>query len=251
VSIIGLDIGSTTVKGCLLTNGQIAALSCDSAGAKTKNSINKILYDFQKREKIKEIITTGYGRNLIDSNRQITEITCHAHGARYLFSDARFVIDVGGQDTKAIRLGTDGRVEDFIMNDRCAAGTGRFLEVMANILNISLEELGSFSSNSLNPIKINSMCTVFAESEVISLLAKGEPIRDIINGIHGAVAEKISGQVRRLNPVEPAILTGGVSRNKNFIKALKGFLKLDIIVPENAHFTGAIGAALLGTKSSY
>ena len=198
------------------------------------------------RNDIQGIVSTGYGRNSVSfANKAITEITCHAAGAYFINPEIRSVIDIGGQDSKVILLSDNGRVSDFAMNDKCAAGTGRFLEVMARALEIELEHFGEMSLESQAPSQISSLCTVFAESEVISLIAKGERRENIVAGIHDAIGARVASMAKRVKIVPPVMMTGGVAKNTGLVKALEKRLMQKILIAESAQVVGAIGAALL------
>jgi predicted CoA-substrate-specific enzyme activase len=178
----------------------------------------------------------------------ITEITCHARGAFFVHPETRTVIDIGGQDSKVIRLDGQGRNVDFQMNDKCAAGTGRFLEVMAHALEVNLEDLGGLSLSAQRTIQISSMCTVFAESEVVSLIAENQPKEVIIRGLHDAIADRILGLVRRVGVEEKVTLTGGVAKNEGVVRALEERLAVRLFVPPEPQIIGALGAALLARE---
>ncbi|MGD8766137.1 MAG: acyl-CoA dehydratase activase, partial [Desulfobacteraceae bacterium] len=198
---------------------------------------------------IKRIISTGYGRNSLEfADKAVTEITCHAVGAHYLNPKVRSVIDIGGQDSKAISIDERGGVKDFAMNDKCAAGTGRFLEVMARALEVDLEDFGNLSITADQPSKISSLCTVFAESEVISLISQGEKRENIIAGIHESIAARVSAMANRVGIKTPIMMTGGVAKNVGVLKALETKLGQPIEVSEKTQVTGAIGAALIAQR---
>lgn len=199
------------------------------------------------RDDLAAVVTTGYGRDTVGlSDTSVTEITCHAKGAHFLRPDARTVIDIGGQDSKVIHLDGDGNVVNFVMNDKCAAGTGRFLEMMARTLQLSLEEMSEQGLAWKDEVTISSMCTVFAESEVVSLIAENTPPANVIHGLNMAVAAKTAALVRRLGGEPPYVMTGGVARNLGVVRALEEKLGASIHVPEEAQLCGALGAALFG-----
>jgi predicted CoA-substrate-specific enzyme activase len=201
------------------------------------------------RSNVDKIVSTGYGRKSVSfADKVITEITCHGAGAHYTNPDVRTVIDIGGQDSKALAIDEDGRVKDFAMNDKCAAGTGRFLEVMARALEADLDKFGEMSLHSEMPSKISSLCTVFAESEVISLISKGETRENIIAGIHESVAARVTALANRVGIHEPVMMTGGVAKNIGLVKALENKLQVPIFVSESAQENGAIGAAVLAAR---
>ena len=202
-----------------------------------------------RREELGALVTTGYGRETVGlPGDSVTEITCHARGAHFLHPAARTVIDIGGQDSKVICLGSGGQVENFAMNDKCAAGTGRFLELMARTLGFSMDEMGQKGLEWTAEVAISSMCTVFAESEVVSLVAQNTPAADIIHGLNRAVAAKTHTLVRRANGRPEYIMTGGVARNPGVVRALEEKLDAAVFVSDDAQLCGAIGAALLGLE---
>jgi predicted CoA-substrate-specific enzyme activase len=247
----GIDIGSLSADAVLLQGGEILAYSVIPTGANSETAAGEVFADVLSRagldaSGVASIAATGYGRGSVPfASRTITEITCHAVGARHLSPDVATVIDIGGQDSKVIRLGSDGRVEDFSMNDKCAAGTGRFLEVMATALETDLQSLGKLSLASTQQIRISSTCTVFAESEVVSLVARGVPKEDIIRGLHEAVAERIYGMVRRLRAKGPYVMTGGVAKNSGVVQAIESRLKASLYLPPEPQIVGALGAAIM------
>ncbi|MCK4535117.1 MAG: 2-hydroxyglutaryl-CoA dehydratase, partial [Syntrophobacterales bacterium] len=215
-----------------------------------KNVFDDLLRELgMEASSIEKIVSTGYGRNSVEfADKAITEIICHGAGAYYLNPEVRSIIDVGGQDSKVLTIDSDGRVKDFAMNDKCAAGTGRFLEVMARALESDLDDFGVVSLKSDSPSKISSICTVFAESEVVSLISKGESREDIIAGIHESVASRISSLARRVGVKEPVMMTGGVARNIGVVRALEKVLGVSIKVSEFAQVNGAVGAAVMAAK---
>jgi predicted CoA-substrate-specific enzyme activase len=216
---VGLDIGSITTKIAVMDNGNLLDYDVSSTGYNAERAWQNIYHSTLERLVLKEssitrIVSTGYGRNIVSiAHKKISEIMCHAAGAKFYRPKVRSVIDIGGQDCKFIRINSEGDVGDFAMNDKCAAGTGRFLEVMARALELNLEEFGNLSLKVRKPSKISSMCTVFAESEVISLISKGESRENIIAGIHESVASRIVSMMGRSRVVKPLLLTGGVAKN--------------------------------------
>ncbi len=252
--VAGLDVGSLTIKAVVLEDNTIKDFTIIPTGAEinklTKDCLELTLKktgDYFKDLKI--IVATGYGRISIPfADKSITEITCHALGANWLNPDTRTVIDIGGQDSKVISVDKEGRVVDFVMNDKCAAGTGRFLEVMAQALGVKTEDLGKESLKSRRKINISSMCTVFAESEVISLIAEGCAKEDILRGLHEAIANRIGSMANRLRLENTITLTGGVAKNTGMVQALKKRLKAKVYVPPEPQIVGALGAALAAQK---
>jgi len=204
-----------------------------------------------KRDDIARTVTTGYGRNAVNvGDRSVTELTCHARGAWSVDHSVRTVIDIGGQDSKVIKVGPEGKSIDFIMNDKCAAGTGRFLEIIAKTLEVEVEQLGSMALQADRGVKISSMCAVFAESEVVSLRAEGHPREKIIRGITDSIASRISGMVHRVGLAQPVMLTGGVAKNSGVVVALREALGVDILVPPEPEFIGALGAAHIAAEEA-
>ena len=248
----GIDIGSTITKVVIMEE-QIVASVLSATGPEHRKLANKVMEEALKQanlqfEQIKFIVATGYGRiNVPFADKQITEISCHARGVNYFLPSVKTIIDIGGQDSKGIKL-NNNRVTEFVMNDKCAAGTGRFLEVMARAMEVNLDEFGAMSIKSKQPSKISSLCTVFAESEVISLIAKGEQRQDIIAGIHESIAARVSSMVGRVGIKEPVMITGGVARNIGVVQALEKKLGMKIEVSPYAQVNGAIGAAILASS---
>jgi predicted CoA-substrate-specific enzyme activase len=247
----GIDIGSITAKSAVLRGGKLLGTKIIFTGYNAEQAGKKVFDELLKElniepAAIRKITATGYGRNSVKfATRTFTEILCHGAGAHYLDPGVRCIIDIGGQDSKAILLDEGGKVKNFIMNDKCAAGTGRFLEVMARALEVDLDEFGSMSLQSEQPAKISSLCTVFAESEVISLIARGESRADIIAGIHDSIAARVSSMAGRIGLAEPVMITGGVARNIGVVRALEKKLGIKAEVSEHAQVVGAIGAAVL------
>jgi len=250
----GIDIGSLSTDAVIMNGNEILAYAVVPTLSSSENAAERA-YDEAlekaglQRDNVSRVVSTGYGRSSISfASRAVTEITCHAIGARQLYPQVATVIDIGGQDSKVIRLGEDGRVEDFSMNDKCAAGTGRFLEVMARSLDTNLETLGSLSTLATSDIRISSTCTVFAESEVVALVAKGASKEDIIRGLHFAIAERIYGMVTRLRGLPPFVMTGGVAKNSGVVTAIQDRLGSAILLPVEPQIVGAIGAAIIAAE---
>ncbi len=247
---MGLDIGSTTSK-CLLVdeNGQIVSYSVADAGTGTggpNRAVSATLADAGiEPSAVTAVVATGYGRKSAPlATKTMSELSCHARGARFLFPGARTVIDIGGQDAKVLRINDRGDLSDFVMNDKCAAGTGRFLEVMSRILELDLDKLSEAGMRSKNPAEISSTCTVFAESEVISQLASQIPIDDIAAGIHRSVASRVLALAKRLGVIPEVVMTGGVAKNNHVRKCLEQELGVPITTSKLAQLAGALGAAL-------
>jgi predicted CoA-substrate-specific enzyme activase len=256
---VGIDIGSITAKCVVLTNGGIASRSITPTGVGgpevAQNIVQQALDSIGgKWDDIAYIVATGYGRISVPFEcKKVTEITCHGRGVHHLFPAARLVVDIGGQDSKVIKLDDRGQVVDFVMNDKCAAGTGRFLEVIANAMQVDIGQLGDLSLQSDNVVDISSTCTVFAESEVVSLVARGTPRVDIIAGVHRSIASRVYGMVKgKLDEGVRGdiILTGGVAKNSGVLRALEEKLGRRILVPEEPQYTGALGAAIISLKQA-
>ena len=251
---VGIDVGSITAKAAAIRDGEVVAdkliltgHNARRAGANVFEAITEALRI--DAAAITKIVSTGYGRSSVTfADKTVTEITCHAAGAHFLNPAVRSVIDIGGQDSKAIAVDETGGVNDFVMNDKCAAGTGRFLEVMANALEVDFDRFGQFSLKADKPSKISSLCTVFAESEVISLISNGEKRENIIAGIHESIAARVATMAKRTGLTIPIMMTGGVAKNIGVVKALERKIGRQIEVSPRSQLTGAIGAALLAQK---
>ncbi|KYK32737.1 MAG: 2-hydroxyglutaryl-CoA dehydratase [Theionarchaea archaeon] len=250
----GIDIGASTAKVVLIDDEIVSKIVVPSGFDTVKTAEEVFEKGVQKagiaRDDVEYTVATGYGRAVVPmASKSITEITCHAKGAFYLDDTVRTVIDIGGQDSKGISLDDTGRVQDFVMNDKCAAGTGRFLEVMAKALEVELEELGGLSLKSEEKVSISSTCTVFAESEVISYKNQGKKKEDIIAGVHEAIASRIYAMVNQIPVQEKIMVTGGVALNQGVVKALETKMQKETIVAEDPQIVGALGAALLARES--
>lgn len=247
-------MGSTSTKAVLLCDGNLVGKCVIPTGADLGAAAPECLAALTREtqvglEELASLVATGYGRARVEgAMKTVTEITCHARGARALVPSAGVVVDVGGQDSKVIRLDDDGMVADFVMNDKCSAGTGRFLEVMAARLQVPLDEFGNRWRKAREAAKISSTCTVFAESEVISLLSRGVSREPIVRGICDAVADRLAGMIRRVGLATEVVLTGGVSRNDGVRRSLERRLSLRVTVPEASQFAGAYGAAIIARE---
>ncbi len=251
---LGIDIGSTASKCVMLADGKdIVAKTLIAVGAGTsgpQRAIDAVLEAAGKtREQIAFVLATGYGRNSLEgfADHQMSELSCHAKGAAFLFPQVRTVIDIGGQDVKILRV-ENGAMTNFQMNDKCAAGTGRFLDVMARVLEVEVNDLGTLGAQSTKDVAISSTCTVFAESEVISQLAQGTDKRDIINGIHQSVAGRVAGLAHRVGVQDDVVMTGGVAQNSGVVNALQEQLGHTIHTSPLTQYVGALGAALFAYK---
>jgi len=252
---IGIDVGSITTKAAVAKDGAVIADKVVLTGYNAQFAGEKVFDEILKesgidRPSIEKIISTGYGRNSVTfADKAVTEITCHAAGAYYLDPEVRSVIDIGGQDSKAIAVNDTGSPLDFAMNDKCAAGTGRFLEVMARALEIDLDNFGDWSLKAQQPSTISSLCTVFAESEVISLISKGEKRVNIIAGNHEAIAARVVAMANRVGFSPRIMMTGGVAKNIGVVRALERKIGQKIEVSEKSQVTGAIGAAIIAQRA--
>jgi len=253
----GMDIGSRTIKTALFDAKSQTMIACKLRDqGMDQQSISRNLYEqtlnetgFDGRD-VACTVATGYGRNLIDfADSTVTEITCHAAGVLHLHPDARTIIDIGGEDSKVIRLDDRGKVQDFEMNDRCAAGTGRFLEIVAQRLEGDLHSVALAAEQCARPAAISSMCVVFAETEIIGLLASGTAMQDIMAGVQRSIASRIIGMIgRQARP--PFYFTGGVSLVPGMAEILPNSLGHEIAVSSNAQFTGALGAAIMASRQA-
>ncbi|WP_061994510.1 acyl-CoA dehydratase activase [Clostridium sp. ATCC 25772] len=255
IYVCGIDSGSTSTNAVILNEKkEILGETILKTGAKSLNSINMALEDVLKNANLKKsqlsfIVATGYGRISVPfADEKVTEITCHGKGANFLNKNIRTVIDIGGQDSKAIRINSNGDVEEFVMNDKCAAGTGRFLELMARTLDLDLNYMSEVGVKWNKELTISSMCSVFAESEVIALIAQNENIEDIVHSINKSVACKVLSLVKRIGLNDLFMITGGVSKNYGVVLAIEEKLNSKLIVPKEAQICGAIGAALIGLE---
>ncbi len=247
----GVDVGSTQTKAVIIDeNRVVVGRSLTDTGANVLQAAENAYAVALEASGVEErqvewIIGTGYGRYRVTfGNAQVTEISCHGRGAAHLFPGTRTVVDMGGQDTKAIRVNDNGEILDFCMNDKCAAGTGRFLGAAAAALDIPLDKLGPTALESERPVRISTTCTVFAESEVLSWLGKGKKIEDILWGVHTSIASRSAGLLRRVGLEDEMTFTGGVSRNPAMVRALEERLGKKLNSSEESHYCGALGAAL-------
>ena len=247
---MGVDIGSITSKCVILAAGQeVVSMAIIRAGTGSdgpRRAVDEALNSAKLGQAdIAYVVATGYGRVTYDcADEELSEIACHGKGAVFQEPEARTVIDIGGQDAKAIKLGEGGRVLNFAMNEKCAAGTGRFLEVMAQALGFPITEMDAFGGKSTKKVSISNICTVFAESEVISHLAAGSKVEDVVAGIHDSIARRIAGLVRRVGLAEKIMMTGGVAQNGGVVKALEERLECKLVIPRYTQGNGALGAAV-------
>lgn len=252
---VGVDVGSTQTKALLLDEqGAIVARSLIDTGAylvrAAERSLEAALAEAGvSRNDVGYAIGTGYGRfKVAFGDDQVTEISCHAKGAWSLFPKTRTVIDIGGQDTKAIKVSDRGEVLDFAMNDKCAAGSGRFLSNSAEALGMDVSEIGARSLEAKSAVRLSTVCTIFVETDILSYLASGKKTEDILAGVHGAIGSRTIALVRRVGAEPEITFTGGVARNVGMIRAVQDKLGLDVNVSADAHYTGALGAAVFALE---
>ncbi len=248
--LLGIDVGSTTSKAVLLDGGgrrlgSRLAPTGHAPRAVAARLREELLNEAASTEGARAV-ATGYGRAMVeDADRTVTEITCHARGVRHLHPDARTVVDIGGQDSKVIRLGAGGLVQDFAMNDRCAAGTGAFLDVIAARFGLTLDDLAGLHSKRPAPLEVSSTCVVFAETEVVNLISQGHELDDVLAGVHRAIARRVAASVEQLGAAEPIYFSGGVALNETVRRELELALEKPVKRCTDPQFTAAWGAALL------
>jgi len=251
---LGVDIGSLSTDVVIVDGvGDMLASVVVPTGARAalaaENARSRALADAGVAN-VARTVATGYGRALVTyADKAVTEISCHARGMHHLNPAVETLVDVGGQDSKAIRLAPGGKVLDFAMNDKCAAGTGRFLEVMARALEVPLDEMAPRSLAAASAVEISSMCTVFAESEVVTRIAEGCDVDEVIAGIHQAIASRTAALAKRVRPQPPLAMSGGVARNRAVVAALQRLLGHEIWVPDDPQIVGALGAALIAAET--
>jgi predicted CoA-substrate-specific enzyme activase len=246
----GIDIGSTTIKFVLIDNKEILNTSIVKTGSNPQKSVNQLINNFN----FKKLVATGYGRYILDSSFEdidtISEIKAYAIAVHELYQISLTILDIGGQDIKVTSIDEKGKILKFEMNDKCSAGTGKFLEIMANTLGYSIDELGEIEDRDFsNSIELNSTCTVFAESEVISLLTKGVSRQVIAKAINKTVVKKAISMLNRVGIRERLVFAGGVAKNKNIMGTLKKTVKCEVLIPEEPQLMGALGAALFASES--
>ena len=251
----GVDVGAATAKTVIVADGEITSHAVIPTGDRVARAAEEVTQAALQlaglsMDDLQFIISTGYGRKGVAfADKAATEIICHARGVNFLIPAARTVIDIGGQDSKVIGVREDGTVSDFVMNDKCAAGTGRFLEVMAGVLGLDIEGMGPISLTSKEPCPISSTCTIFAETEMVSLRADGRTREDLVAGIHRAVASRVVVMGRTVGYREQVVFTGGVAKNLGVIHSLEEGIGLPILIPEEPQIIGALGAALMAQQS--
>ncbi len=253
---VGIDVGSITTKAAVFKSNDILTTNIIQTGYNVASASKHVfsgalMATGLSAKEVDCVVATGYGGKRVSfADKAIAEITCHGAGAVYLNPAIRTIIDIGGQDSKMLTVDDTGKVQDFAMNDRCAAGTGRFLEVMARAIEVDLEEFGNLSLQAQNPVQMDSYCTVFAESEVLSLISRGKKRENIIAGLHNAIAARFAEMAGTININGPVMMTGGVSKNIGVVRALEQKLQVPILVAPKAQVTGAIGAGLIASTLS-
>jgi predicted CoA-substrate-specific enzyme activase len=250
----GVDIGARSIEVVLYDGAQILESGIADTGARPADAAEELFGRVlgsadARRADLSATVATGYGRNYFKlADRVVSEILAHARGVSFLFPSARTVIDIGGQDSKLIELDQDGRTTDFVMNDRCAAGTGRFIELTGQIVGVPVERMGAFVEGHSGSVEISSMCAVFAESEIVGLLQSGVPVPSILNGVFRAVARRTVSMAGRAKVSPQIVFTGGVARNGGVVRAMRDELGMEVLVPPEPQITGALGAAILAAK---
>ncbi len=254
---LGIDVGSQSTEAVLVDRQRrvlaqhVAATGTNGAAASERARAAVLAAVGAAVSDVRCTVACGYGRERVPfATRAVTEITCHARGAFELHPRVRTVIDIGGQDSKAIRLHANGRVADFVMNDKCAAGTGRFLDMMSRALEVPLPEMGPMALSAVREVAVSSMCAVFAESEVVGHLAAGEPVEAILAGLHRAVAQRVANLAARIDPAADVVMTGGVALNQAVVRRLGEALGLPVIVPAGPQAVGALGAAMIAAEGA-
>ncbi len=248
---MGVDVGAETIKAIVLSDGEPTGRSAVAPGLEQQAGLERATAEALAaagvaRERVSETAATGVGRGAATGAWKVTEVTAAAKGACALRSEVRTLIDVGAEGARAVRLSDDGRVADFVINEKCAAGAGAFVEAMARALEVPLERMGALSLRSEKVVPLNAQCVVFAESEVVSLIHSRTPKADIARAIHDAIAGRTASMARRVGVRPPVMLVGGMGRNEGFVESLKRALELEeILVPEHPEFVGAYGAALI------
>ena len=252
----GCDVGSATGKAVVMRDSEVVSYVIIPSTTKPEITARTVMDQALEKaglssiDDLEYIVGTGYGRLKVPfASENVSEITCHARGAHWLCPTVRTVVDIGGQDCKVMSMDDKGKVLEFVMNDRCAAGTGRFFEAMARVLDCGLEGLSELSLQSNNPCTITSQCSVFAESEVVTLVNEGTELVDIVAGLHASIASRLNSMVRKVGLVQDVALTGGCAKNKGLAKALEAKLGVAIkSLPQDPQIAGAVGAALIARE---
>lgn len=254
MTVAGIDVGAKTIKVVLLNDGSVLARGIEPAGMDTQAAMDKVFKETLSDAGIQQsdlvhVVATGAGRKDVSfADGEVTEVSAAAKAAAYLFPTCRTVIDVGAEEGRATRCDENGKVVDFEVNEKCAAGAGTFTEAMARALEVSIEDLGKLSLESENAVPMNAQCAVFAESEVVSLIHQRTPKADIARAVHDAIASRITSMVRKIGFEPDVVLVGGVARNPGFLDSLHRDLETEIKIPENPEYAGALGAAITATE---
>lgn len=253
--VLGIDVGSGFSKAVISQDGVVGAYAIAASGGDYKGAIKQVVDEALGKaaismDRISETVSTGYGAAMVDfSGRTITDFSCHAAGVHFLFPSVRTVIDVGAQFSKAIGINEAGKVTNFVINEKCAGGSGKFLQVIARILQITIDEIGPLSMTATRPVEFTTGCAVFAESEAVSRVAEGAGAGDILAGVHKAMASKIVNLVTRLGLTPDCAVTGGGAKDQGLIKAIEAELGMAVMVPPEPQITAALGAALLAGQT--
>lgn len=254
--VAGLDIGSVFTKAVIMNNGNVAAYAIVPSGGSYRQVAQKALDEAARKaevtaKQIALIVATGYGASIVPFPvKTASELSCQGRGTNYLFPTTRTIVEVGGQASKVVKVNKEGRVTDFAVSERCAAGSGRFLQVIARVLGVNINDIGDLSLRSKNKVRFSTSCAVFAETETISRVAEGALKEDILAGLHEAMANKILNLLQRVKLEKDGVLTGGGARDKGLIKAVEEKIGGKILVPEEPFITGALGAALIAAESA-
>lgn len=253
--VCGIDVGAATAEAVIFEDSELRGYAILPTGHSVKLIADRVVEEALQGGKRADfnfdyVVSTGWGRrNVPFADRAVSEIICHGKGAKFLMPSTRTIVDIGGQDSKVICLDEGGDISNFVMNDKCAAGTGRFIEVMANVLEVPLEEMGNISMTSYAPCSISSTCTVFAETEIVALRAEGTERKDLIAGIHSSVASRVYILGKSLGYTKDVTFTGGVAKNIGVKTAFERHIGFEMLVPEESQIVGALGAALIAKEA--
>lgn len=252
----GIDIGSTSIKAVLFDGAQIIDAKVEKSGSRPADNARGLFHSILEsggvaRDDVGRIVATGYGRNYFkEADAVSSEILCHASGVSYMFPSARTVIDIGGQDSKIISIDATGRVSNFAMNDRCAAGTGKFIEMVSLMLDVPLDRMGAETESGTDACEISSMCAVFAESEIIGLTQSGTPVDSVLRGVFRSVARRTLSMTGRIGLAPGVVFTGGVALNTGIARALEQETGHRLMIPSDPRITGALGAAIIAASKA-
>lgn len=250
----GVDIGSLSAEGLIMSEGKILSYSIIPTGAESSKTARRAMEEALKgagltMDDLDFVVATGYGRVVVPfAQDNVSEISCHAKGSHYWFPTVRTVLDMGGQDCKGIRCDENGKVTNFVMNDKCAAGTGRFFEIMAAVMHLRLEDLGALSLEGDDTVPVSSACAVFAKSEMVSLLRKGVAKKDILAGLHAAITSRVYALLKRVEVQGDFVMTGGIAKNIGIVKRVSERVGVEILIPPEPQIAGALGAAIFAAE---